>query len=68
MPATCPRCNGAGRLITGTEAREFRAAAGLGLRETARRMELDPSYLVDLEADRRNWNADLETRFRTALV
>lgn len=53
--------------MTGEEARTLRMASGLGLREVARRMEIDPSYVVDLEANRRNWNADLASRFVAAI-
>lgn len=40
-------------MTLGTEIRSAREAAGLTLRALARRIEISPSYLCDIETDRR---------------
>lgn len=64
----CLRCGGTGQVFTGEDARAVRRASGLSLREVARRMRLDPSYISDLERDLRPWYYELEQRFRAALA
>ena len=52
---------------TGREMRERRVAAGVSLREVARRMKLSAPFLSDLELGRRNWTAPCLERYERAL-
>jgi predicted transcriptional regulator len=70
MPNKCPHCNGSGMLESGKELRKLREKAKYPKRlqqYVAGEMGIAPSYLSDLENDRRDWNADLIKRFKEAL-
>ena len=58
---TCPRCGGHGEEdhFLGAALRAFREEHGLGLREMSRKIGLSPSYLSDLEHDRRAVSAEI---------
>jgi transcriptional regulator with XRE-family HTH domain len=63
---TCPHC--AKPLYADpARIRDARRAAGVGLRETARRVGISPSYLCDLEAGLRHLSFEMESRILTAL-
>ena len=53
---------------TGQEARRVRTKMDVSLRSLAKRMEISPSYLHDLEVGKRNWNMKLMRRFEQALA
>lgn len=57
--ATCKRCGGRGKVRTVHPAslRERRKAAGLGLREFAKKIGVTPAYLSDVELGRRGVTA-----------
>jgi len=63
----CSTCGGTGRVSTGMEARQLRKAAGLSLREVARRMELSAAYVCDLEHGYRALNHSLWERYVKAV-
>lgn len=67
----CPHCGGSGSVpdpaYYGAEARKTREAAGLSLREVARRMSLSVAYISDLELGRRNWGDEISKRYLSAL-
>ncbi len=52
---------------TGQLARDARTAAGLSLREVARRMRLSAMFISDLERGRRCWTDRHIARFRSAI-
>lgn len=52
---------------TGEQARAEREAAGLSLREMARRMGVSAPYVCDLELGRRAWSMDRVRRWNEAL-
>ncbi len=58
----CPKCDGAGKIgvIVPESLRKKRLAAGLGLRELARRADLSAAYLSDIEHGRRNCTEGIE--------
>lgn len=53
--AYCPRCEGSGKIavIDGEALRKHRLKKRVGLRELARRADIVPSYLSDIELGRR---------------
>jgi len=53
---------------TGQEARRVRTKMSVSLRSLAKRMEISPAYLHDLEVGRRNWSIKLMRRFEQALT
>lgn len=61
----CPCCGAPRRgwKFRGEDLRAAREAAGLSLRELARRIELSPAYLSDLELDRRNITAAVVAKY-----
>jgi predicted transcriptional regulator len=67
----CPTCNGSGRITDNNDIaakmRQRREAAGLSLRELARRLKLSVGYMSDLELGRRNWNAAIIKRVEAQL-
>lgn len=64
----CRRCGGSGVEVdpveTGREMRALREAAGLSLREMARRMGYSVQYISDLERGQREWRAALMQPYR----
>ncbi len=52
---------------TGKLARDARTAAGLSLREVARRMQLSAMFISDLERGRRCWTDRHIARYRSAI-
>jgi transcriptional regulator with XRE-family HTH domain len=50
-------------VATGEQVRAARKAAGISLREMARRIEFSAPYLSDLENGRRNWNSEMLARY-----
>jgi transcriptional regulator with XRE-family HTH domain len=65
----CPVCHGDGEelFFAGATMREARRAAGLSVREVARRMDLSAAYVSDLELGRRSFSETLARRYLTAL-
>jgi hypothetical protein len=51
---TCKHCGSNRTVWSGAYLRKLRLAAGVGLREAARQLELTPGYLCDIELERRN--------------
>lgn len=49
----CTRCNQIRIVVNGTLLREMRLKKGWSLREVARRNNISPSYLSDIEQNRR---------------
>jgi predicted transcriptional regulator len=49
----CSRCGNETTVIDGAGLRSLRISAGLSQREVARRMGVSPSYLCDVELNRR---------------
>ena len=66
----CSHCGGTGLVTTvsGAWARQQRLAAGVGLREIARRMGLSVSYLCDGEKGRRPIYPAMWERYKAALA
>lgn len=58
----CRHCNGSGEEVDqaaiGAQMRARRKAAGISLREIARRLGITASYLADMEKGARNWTAE----------
>lgn len=54
-------------IATGAALRERRKAAGVSMREMARRMGLSAPYVGDLELGRRAWTADRVANFEAKL-
>jgi transcriptional regulator with XRE-family HTH domain len=52
---------------TGLALRNMRKETGISLREVARRMNITPPYLSDLERGNRTWTDELCERFQKAL-
>jgi predicted transcriptional regulator len=52
--APCPTCKEPRKALLGSKLREKREAAGIGLREVAKKAGLSPSYVSDLERGKRN--------------
>lgn len=57
----CPRCGGSGSIecLDGPLMRELRQRNRVSLREMARRLNLSPAYLSDVEQGRRFGNASI---------
>lgn len=53
--------------MDGIQARKLRDRAKRGLVEVASRMDIAPSYLCDLEHNRKDWNFKLEKSFIKAI-
>lgn len=53
---------------TGNLAKTARVAAGLALREVARRMGVSATFVCDLEKGRRNWNEKVLESYRDAIT
>lgn len=64
----CGRCGGKGWVEghSALRAKRLRIKKAT-LRSVARLMNASPAYLSDLERGKRNWNADLVSRFEVAL-
>ena len=64
----CPKCQGAGILISpeffGGEMRAQREAEGITLREMAKRMKISAMFLSDMERGKRNWSGERVALFR----
>jgi transcriptional regulator with XRE-family HTH domain len=54
-------------VATGAMARAKRIKSGKSLRKVATALGFTASFLSDLERGRRNWNADLLSRFERAV-
>lgn len=63
----CDKCGGTGQLLDPIRLKRQRRRAELSQRTMAKRMGITASYLCDLEHGRRDWNAQLDERFRAAL-
>jgi hypothetical protein len=63
----CRKCGGTGVRIDAEQLRFRRLRKGIPLELAAQSMNITPSYLCDLEHERRDWNADLLARFEKAL-
>lgn len=50
----CPQCGMPRSVINGQWLRDVRKKAGLTLREMAKRVEVSPAYICDIEHNRRN--------------
>jgi len=50
----CPHCGTPQSVINGQWLRDVRKAAGLTLREMAKRVGVSPAYICDIEHNRRN--------------
>jgi len=64
----CMRCGGKGWVegASALRAKRLRIKEAT-LRSVARLMKISPAYLSDLERGKRDWNADLISRFEVAL-
>lgn len=55
----CEKCGGSMRVVNGAWLRERREAAGVALREMARRLDFSAPYISDVERGRRNCTAEI---------
>jgi len=68
--AICPKCNGKGwiyRAPIGRKLREQRKDAGITMRALAKKLGISPTYLSDLENDRRGWDGRFVNRYQHAI-
>lgn len=64
----CGRCGGKGWVEAGSALRARRLRLkDASLRNVAKLMKISAAYLSDLERGKRDWNADLVSRFEVAL-
>lgn len=56
-----------GMVAVGESMRELREDAKVSLRTIAKRIDVSPAFLSDLELGRRNWTPDLVRRFADAV-
>lgn len=67
----CPLCQGRGTTIDhgliGSILRQEREEKQIGLNEMARRLNLNASYLSDMERGKRHWSFDRIEEFRKQL-
>lgn len=66
----CPKCDGEGWIYCppiGHELRKQRKEAGITMRALAKQLGISPTYLSDLENDRRGWNGRLVNRYQHAI-
>jgi Predicted transcriptional regulator with C-terminal CBS domains len=67
----CPRCNGTGKIYDnkkiGRSLKQMRVAAGVSSQKVADIMGYSQTYIVLLEAGRRNWTERLVRKFTYAL-
>jgi len=63
----CMRCGGKGWVEGASALRAKRLKTKASLRSVARLMDITASYLSDLERGKRNWSADMVSRFEVAL-
>lgn len=63
----CDACDGYGSyaIVKPSALRKAREAAGISLREMARRMDFSPPYLSDVEKGRRRCTALIEAHYET---
>jgi len=68
--ADCPKCGGSGKqeIINPEALRKRRKAAGLSLRDMAKRLELSPPYISDVERGNRPCTPWLEHEYRTLKI
>lgn len=70
VSAQCPMCRGEGwiyRAPIGRTLRAQREDAGITMRTLAKRLGISPTYLSDLENDRRRWDGKLVNRYQHAI-
>jgi hypothetical protein len=63
----CRRCGGKGTVEGATTYRAKRMRAKASLRSVARLMGISAPYLSDLERGKRDWSADMVSKFEVAL-
>lgn len=67
----CPKCQGVGTIpnpqFVGEQLRKEREAAGVSMREVARRMKMSAPFLSDVENGFRHFSPEHTARYRAAL-
>jgi len=70
-PNKCRRCKGSGRepdqVETGLWFRAHREQLGISLRTMAKRLNISPSFLSNLEQGRRVWTPSVRESYKLAL-
>jgi len=66
-PQVCPKCGGRGTVISGVEARNMRVSRRLTLAQVSKKMGISLPYLANLEQGIKDFNYELEDKFRLAL-
>lgn len=67
----CSHCGGCGKefdpVAVGAHMRKLREKSKKSLREVARKLDLSPPYISDLERGNRSFTADMVSRYKEAL-
>ena len=68
IPSICPRCSGPAVIVNPAWLRHIRQAAGVSLREAARRFAFSAAYLSDVELGRRRATDVIVGQYQSAFL